>query len=114
MTGIYLRNYAKRDVDPSVSRLFSGEDSRLVHDILTRTDEHVGSVSVPFVKEGDEFNEKFNAVKKPGWRSILKRLINNGYIKAGRAGKVFGYYESPYDRMSPTQKAVFEGLCQQP
>lgn len=114
MTGIYLRNFAERDVDPSLSRMFSGEDSRIVHDILTRTDEHVASVSVPFVKEGDELNEKMNAVKKPGWRSILKRLITKGYIKAERAARVFGYCESPYDRMSPTQKAVFEGLCQQP
>lgn len=104
-SGIYLkgRRYAEK-LDDSV---LSGEEAKTARRYNEATDIYVGWCTHGYVTEGDEFDENRRLIGV-GWRSIIKRLIRDGYTTAEKAKEVFGWTLSDYDRMSLDQKIEFE------
>lgn len=95
----------KRDKVENLNGI-DGAAARFMHDSTTgNKDEHIGSVSLSEVPEGDLFNEKGREIKR-GWRTIARNLIKRGMEKR-RVWAAFGrgIGESDYDRQSFEQRA---------
>lgn len=104
-SGIYMKGRIDNEqIDDSV---LTGDEAKLARRYNEAKDTYVGWVTHGYVLEGDEFDEKGRLIGV-GWRSIIKRLIKQGYTTAEKAKEVFGWVQSFYDEMNLDQKREYE------
>lgn len=104
-SGIYLKGTQRELI--KMSGLEDAELSSQVKDWNAAQDDYVGWVTHGVVPEGDKFDENGRHVFN-GWRTIVKRLVNQGITTKEKAKLVFGWEESTYDRLNYSQRVEFE------
>ena len=117
-TGIYLKNKKREQIVDDGNAHYKNKEgyheygSSLTNAIEKHNaepDTYVAWVAYGDVPEGEVFEGR--QVVKPGWRSIVRRLIKQGIVGQDKVRKVFNWEESTYDRMTYEQKMEFQ--CQQ-
>lgn len=104
-SGIYIKGRVDNEqIDDSV---LTGEEAKLARRYNEAKDTYVGWVTHGYVLEGEEFDENGRVIGM-GWRSIIKRLIKDGYTTAEKAKEVFGWTKSFYDEMNLDEKREYE------
>lgn len=108
-TGIYLRQPKKSKVVSrgKVNRAEAPLQKLLDDRASGARDAYIGPVGVNYVPEYDMFDLDRERILLPGWRSIVRNLVDKGLCTLDHARKVFkcrSLMESDWDQMSFTRK----------
>lgn len=103
-SGIYLKDQRSEKID---SEWLDGDSRRIAEAYNSTPDLYVGWTTHQYIPEGDKFDDNGKLIAR-GWRTTLKMLWQAGHIDIKKAGKVFNWYLSDYDRMNYNQRIKFE------